>query len=473
MYARNLMLWLHERLAERGTLDESQKRFESLRSYALLPQGRENAGVRLSDKQIASAVLGFVHPSPGFAGHASLILGDLRPVGGAGASFGGESDLQCEVARLIRADETTSDISRITFSVEHDFDGNEYSAALNFRDSGQARTVSFVSKYAYSLFLPGAEQGYDHERLNKLTAVQRSFGSSFFRDLSQTVSISRSLDLPLKTDWREYETEEEKFEFHQRLGARQSSQFLNLRVDAQVTWPKEPTRMKFGGRHFVLFPKTKDYSHSISIDLAHERISADDARSLMNRLLSVMSWCDDQRASLHEGHSGSRVPAPMLRQNLAPMTMHDWHFYRSLPQDEGLKRCLAFYRDGLNAYSAALVSHAVVSFFRVFETKYDDRPKAINWVNSVFSDITKTLSEQELQVFEEARNSKNVDSGTYVYKYCRVATAHAARDVPSDPDGAEEARRLFNAARVMQRLARHFIVEEYQYSDSYLTDDAS
>ncbi len=470
MYARDLMIWLHERLAQRDTFEQTMKRFESLRGYALLPRGRENAGVRLSNEQIASATLAFAHPLPGYAGLASLILGDLRPIGDAKTSLANEAYLKGVITALIENADKSFDLLRLTLSVEQDFGDDEYTAVLYFRDSGQTRMISFVSKYAVSLLQPGAEKGYDHERLDKLTAIQRSFGPSFFQDLSRAVSISRHLDRPYKTDWREYETEEKKAEFHKRLGARRSSNFLNLRVDAQVTWPKEPTRMKFDGRHLVLFPKTKDLSHSISIDLHHERISARDARSLMNRLLSVMSWCDDQPASLHAGWSGGHIPVPVPRENLGFGTAHEWYFYRSLPDDEKLLRCLAFYRDGLNAHSVGLASHAVLSFFRVFETKYNSKKKVVEWVNLAFSDVKEGPTKERFQAFEKESESKNLDVGSYVYS-CRVATAHAARDAPSNPDSAYETLRLLNAARVIQRLARHFIEQEFKFSDSYLTDD--
>lgn len=471
MYARDLMSWLHERLAGRGTFEETQRRFEMLRGCGLLPRGRENAGVRLSDEQMASAVLGFAHPLPGFAGHASRVLSDLRPVGGENASFRTKPTLLGAIASLVGMGDASSDLLRLTLSIERDFHDDEYTALLWCRENGQARVVSFVSKNAHSLLGPGAEEGYEHERLDKISAVQRSFGSSFFRDLSRTVSISRHLDRPFETDWREYETEEKKAKFHAQLGARPSSQFLNLRVDAQVTWPKEPTRIEFGGHYLVLFPKTKDNSHSISIDLTHERISADDARSLINRLLSVMSWCEDQPASLHEGWSGNPVPVPVPKQNLAFMTAHEWHFHRTPPDDEGLKRCLAFYRDGLNALSVGLASHAVLSFYRVIETKIgQDKWAVIRWINAVFGAIQPSTPER-FQAYESDRQSTDCDHGKYIYKRCRVATAHAALDAPSDPDGAEETRRLLNAARVIQRLARHLIKQEFKFSASYLTDD--
>ena len=362
------------------------------------------------------------------------------------------------------------DLTRLVLSVEHDFKGEDYKATAYFCENSIARTVSYVSKYAARLGQAGADEGYNHERLDKLSAVQMSLSPSFFQALSREVSLSRHFGRPLKTDWQEYETEEEKAEFHRKLGARTSANFMNLRVDAQVTWPKEPIRIKFGGHHLVLFPETQTHSRSISIDLRHERISADDARSLMNRLLSIMSWCDNRPASLHEGWSGNPVPVPVPKRNLAFATMNEWLFYRTLPQNEELMRCLAYYRDGLNAYSVGLASHAVLSFFRVFETKYDTRPKVERWVDDVFPEIEQRSPETWLKEFYLDKDG--VEVGAYIYRNCRVATAHAARDVPSDPDKAEETRRLLNASAIMRRLARHFIEQEFQFSASYLTDNA-
>jgi hypothetical protein len=75
-----------------------------------------------------------------------------------------------------------------------------------------------------------------------------------------------------------------------------------------------------------------------------------------------------------------------------------------------------------------------------------------------------------LQAFEADRQKEKADPGTYVYRNCRVAAAHAARDLPSDPDATIEARRLFNASKVIQALARYFITQEFQFSSSYLYD---
>ena len=446
-------------------------RFERLRGNALIPRGRENAARRLSDDEIASAVLGFVHPMPGWAGHTSLILGDLRPVGGQQAAYRGTSNLLKEIGSLIEQPESSDRLLKVTLSIGRDFGKESYACEIYYQRNQEARVTSYVSKYAYSLLSPGAEREYVHGRLDTLSAIQQSFGPSFFRSLAKAVLLSRQIDRPWKTDWREYESEEEKEAFHKRLGARRSSDFLNLRVDAQVTWPREPTRIKFGGHHFVLFPKTAENSHSISIDLASERISVDEARSLINLMLSVMSWCADQPASLHDGWSGNPVPVPVSKANPAFVTTNTWVFYREPPLDERLRRCLAFYRDGLNALSVGLASHAVLSFYRVLETKSETSKKAaIEWIDAAVNEIGLQGSDS-FQAYEAHRTSMQLGHGAYIYKWCRVATAHAALDAPSNPDEAEEERRLLDAARVIKVFARHLIKQEFKFSDSYLTEE--
>ena len=76
-------------------------RFDSLRGYGRLPRGRENRAKRLTPTEIAAAILGLVPSNPKWAGHAAIILNDLRPVGGLGASFNGPINLTAAVERLL------------------------------------------------------------------------------------------------------------------------------------------------------------------------------------------------------------------------------------------------------------------------------------------------------------------------------------------------------------------------------------
>ena len=477
MYAKNLSLLLHRRLSEPRSYDETLKRFESLRGYGQLPRGRERAAQRLTNSEIARAVLGFVPTLSGWAGHVALIMGDLRPVGGAAASFKEAASLDEAMAALLSKDENCHALVSLTLSIARIPGNDEYQAKLLFEEDGQRKTASYISKNALTLAAAGVEKKFDHDRPLSSNTRQLVLNREFFHELKRDIDISRHLDRPLETDWREYETEEECNAFHERLGARRGSRFLNLGVDTTVTWPKEPTRVKFSGHHLVLFPKTKENSHSISIDLQGERIEAEDARTLINRFLSVLSWCDDRHAILREGWSGNPVPVPVPRRDMAFSTMMTWMFYRSLPEDEELLNCLSYYREGLNAAEAGIASQEVLSFFKVFETGFkhsDSREIGRNtreWIKEVFDEACKDVLPERLKRFDEDRQEKTVEK--YVYENCRVAAAHASKNFASDADMSSETRRLSVAADIMRALARYYIRTAFSFSDSYLSDEIS
>lgn len=468
MYAKNLSHLLHRELSEQLSYDETLKRFESLRGCGQLPRGRNRAAQRLSNDGIAGAILGYVPTESGWAGHVALVMGDLRPVGGVSASFKGSASLRAAIAVLFANEDDCVSLMSLTLSIARIPGNDEYQAKLIFEEDGQRKTTSYVSKYALSLAAAGAEKDFDHDRPLSTNTRQLVLNREFFRNLKRDVDLSRHLDRPLETDWREYETEEERSAFHERLGARKGSVFLNLGVDTTVTWPKEPTRVEFGGHHFVLFPKTTETSHSISIDLQGERISAEDARTLLNRFLSVLSWCDDRHAILRQGWSGNPVPGPVPRRDMAFSTMMTWMFYRSLPDDEQLLNCLSYYREGLNAAEAEIVSQEVLSFFKVFEMRREGA-QVRRWVAEEFDAACKNVPPEILQRFNEDRQEKAVE--IYVYENCRVAAAHASKKFTSDADMSSETRRLSVAAEIVRALARHYIRTTFGFSDSYLRDE--
>lgn len=108
---------------------------------------------------------------------------------------------------------------RFSFSIAREQNGDEYYAKALFEEDGDRKTVSYVSKMALTLLREGAEKSYDHERIRAPSARQFVLGPEFLTRLRREIVISRQLDLPLKSDWREYETEEERSSFHGRLGA--------------------------------------------------------------------------------------------------------------------------------------------------------------------------------------------------------------------------------------------------------------
>jgi len=471
MYARELATNLHRSLAPDESTTDIDRRFETLRSYGQLPRERAKAAVRLSDQQIANCIMGFV-PAPGWAGHVALVMGDLRPVGGAQSSFRGATNLRESIATALSSDEGCSSVVNIAFITDCGSTGDDYRATMTIHSDGIRRRVHFVSKMAVSLLQPGAEARYDDESLRDFFARQFVVGQKFLTRLRRDVEVSRHLDLPLTTDWREYKSEEDRNAFHAKLGARPNSSFLNLHVDAGVAWPMEPTRVRFSGHHFVLFPKTDTNARSISLDLTHEKLSSDEATTLLHRFLSLLSWCDQQHAVLGFGWSGNPVPVPVSRREVGGTVMQNWIFERELPSDDDLLQRLAYYREGHNARHAGLVTFEVLSFFKVFETRVPSRRGQPNptkeWIKSVSGPALSTLQDDAIARFEADRGDKSVDE--YVYDNCRVATAHTSAAFPSDADSSPEIRRLYAAAEIVHALARHFIVAQYGLAETRLSD---
>ena len=95
---------------------------------------------------------------PGWAGHVALVLCDLRPVGGRGASFQGANTLTKAIATLVASEEACDSIIHVTLGIARKSSDDEYHAKLLFEKDGIRQTASYVSKMAYSLLEQGAEK---------------------------------------------------------------------------------------------------------------------------------------------------------------------------------------------------------------------------------------------------------------------------------------------------------------------------
>lgn len=176
-----------------------------------------------------------------------------------------------------------------------------------------------------------------------------TLGRRFFERLAKAIEAAKLGKEPLQSDGSEYETEEARAARHQRLGARPGSRFLNIGVDNQVTWPQTEMVVKFDRYALVLMPKTREHSPSIHIDLTANGLTDREAMTVINRFLSIMTWCDDQFAITQSGWSGNPVPVAVPKRDLAFTTAPDWIFDRKMPAEEKARRALAIYREGRNA----------------------------------------------------------------------------------------------------------------------------
>ena len=87
--------------------------------------------------------------------------------------------------------------------------------------------------------------------------------------------------------------------------------WLNVAVKGHATWPTKETKVTFGGYELLLKPATNDTEQSVHINL--KGISEQEALTLINRFLSILSWCDDTPMENLYGFSGSVVPVIISR----------------------------------------------------------------------------------------------------------------------------------------------------------------
>ncbi len=449
---------------------DMHERFESLRRYGKLPRGRGNRSKLLTSLEVIASVLGLVPIAPKWAGHAAAVLQNLQPAGGSEAGFGRAATLQTAMALLLDDASLRATLVRLSISGAEGGTNSNGFASIFYVDQEERRWAHYVPQTAVSLLERGAEKDLDAEARYAPASREISFNREFFERLAREMERARRFPKPPDGDGSEYDDEEAKQVFYKSLGVTARSRFLNIGVENQVTWPKKAMRIEFEGTPFVLMPKTLDSIQSMHIDLTEARLDERRGRTVMNRLLSLMSWCDDNFAVLGDGWSGNPVPVPVQRRDLIFTTAYDWAFDRKLPASGDARRALALYREALNAEVNGIVSYAVLNFYKIVEMRHHGKAAVKNWFRDNFHVVeTDNSARSDLKRFHEICG--NEQPHIYIYNSCRLAVAHAGKDSKSDPDDAEEIVRLHIAARILRRLARHLIREEFKVSDSPLSGD--
>lgn len=444
------------------TLADMDRRFESLRGCGRLPRGRENRGRALTNEQIVAAVLGLAATQPGWAGHVATIIARLKPVGGKTDAFGGAATLTDALSNLLSDKSARASIVAVRLSGAEAGTNSHGLAVITYEGDATRHQLSFVRDEAVSLLQPGVR--FDAELRNAPVSRELVFNRRFFERLAQKVDYARAHPSPPIGDGSEYDKEDAERARRIRLGATPSSHYLNIGVDNQVTWPNKEMLIEFDRYKLVLMPKTKDHVQSIHIDLHANLLSMEEAMTVINRFLSLMTWCDDQFAIVQDGWGGNPVPVAVPKRNLAFTTAYHWVFDREIPDSDEVRRALALYREARNAEQNFMISYAVLNYYKVIEIRHRGWPASTKWVADNLPAILNDPHDQVgIADFLTACGQEKPEM--YIYAACRVAVAHVSPNRPSDPDEFAELRRLHNAADVMRRLARRFISVDLGVSD--------
>lgn len=244
--------------------------------------------------------------------------------------------------------------------------------------------------------------------------------------------------------------------------------WLNVGVAGTAMWPKTETEVQFGGRTLVLRPATRDTAQSVHIDL--HGISDQDALTLINQFLSVLSWCDDQPMENKYGWSGNPVPVSVPVDPRQVGSSIAFPFYRKLEVEPKARLALALFREARTINSVPL---SFLSYFKILNIFWEDKFRTVNGsrvnpiiegMRSTIPSISDTLANERITNLQAAHQ----DTAVYLYESCRCAVAHANTSPIADPDNMQDIHRLSADIWVVKAIAEELMTTSFGITRSII-----
>ena len=222
--------------------------------------------------------------------------------------------------------------------------------------------------------------------------------------------------------------------------------------------------MTFGGHELLLKPATRDDDQSIHVNL--QRISTVEALTLINRYLSVLSWCDDQPMENGYGLSGTSVPVAVGRESRSVGSSIAFPFYRNVEPEPNTRLALALYREGRTVNS---IPFSFLSYFKILNIFWKDKYE--NGRNEIIEGLRATVpkSTDMIAIARAKELQASVpDVPRYLYESGRCAIAHAFADPLVDPDDVANLRRLSQDLEIVKAVAEYLIEDKMGVSRSII-----
>jgi hypothetical protein len=215
-----------------------------------------------------------------------------------------------------------------------------------------------------------------------------------------------------------------------------------------------------------LKPLTKTTEASVHINL--KGITEIEALTLINRFLSILSWCDDVPMENLYGWSGSPKPVAIPRDTsrTCGTCIGDYPFYRELEKDSKVILALALYREALTVNS---VPFSFLSYFKILNIFWKDRyEKGSNELIEGIRMLLPKLNDNEAADRIKQLTGSQSDIPNYLYESGRCAIAHAYSVPLVDPDDVADLRRLSQDIRVIKAIAEKLIESKLKVSRDIL-----
>lgn len=244
--------------------------------------------------------------------------------------------------------------------------------------------------------------------------------------------------------------------------------WLNVAVKGSASWPTKETTVVFQGKRLILKPATDDTEQSVHIIL--RGITGAEALTLINRFLSVLSWCDEQPMENRYGWSGTPIPVAVPREFRVVCASNTFPFCRLVEPDKKARLALALFREGRTVNS---IPFEFLSYFKILNIFWKDRWETIDDYrqNPLIEGIRVTLPHLGgAKAVNRVRALGNTqpDVPIYLYESGRCAVAHAYTDPIVDPDDVCDLRRLSEDISIVKEIAEFQIETKLGVSRSIL-----
>jgi len=240
--------------------------------------------------------------------------------------------------------------------------------------------------------------------------------------------------------------------------------FLNLGVNTGVEWPTAETEYDFGRWKIVAMPPTTEHEASLHIDLGRHRLTRAEGASVLNQVMSIAVWLDDQFGAILTGMAGSTKPSavPRTTQSFPSSIVPHWTNAWNPIADQRQRLALAIYREAVNMQHFHSMPFAVVGFYRIAELVWAKGLERGDALEIHIADIIAgdTIWLQQLKWGGYIGDTSPKALAVHIREECRNAAAHAAGDPIINPDDAAHQHGMAAVATLMRRVARTVIQKE-------------
>src|SRR5215813_3866010 len=184
--------------------------------------------------------------------------------------------------------------------------------------------------------------------------------------------------------------------------------WLDVGIKGHAAWPTKETKVTFGGYELLLKPGTKNTEQSVHINL--KGISQQEALTLINRFLSILSWCDGVPMENLYGLSGGMLPGVISRITISVFgsCIGDYPFHRDVDQNHKTCLALALYRE---AFTVNSVPFSFLSCFKIMNVFWKDSKEHIEGIRETLSKLKDEWAIKRIEQLSE----KEADIPRYLY----------------------------------------------------------